>query len=289
MAIKNPEHHTVPIIPINPPEFRKTVKDSENSSYIYSSIHRIMLEDYKKAVIFDYHQKKVKGLLSLNLSHPTPAKLREESLLVLKKRPQIKDEKIISDFYKLGVISSDSISSIERFDPERLKPLDNYLKGKTVSTEPRNIELLAWLIDFEPRPYQYGVTYDITGEISAEEIKDVKKRAEPEKFGTKEIEKKETEISISPAKTTRIKRVQLTKYGIDIIILLITIFGGIGLSMRNASIEKGTTAYICTSKVAKRYHLNAKCHGLSNCKSEVGTTTIAEAKKLNRNLCEFER
>jgi hypothetical protein len=283
MAVKSTDYHTVPIIPINPMEFRKTVKDSENSDYIYLSIHRIMLDDYKKAVIFDYHQKKVKGLLSLNLSHPTPAKLREECLLILHSRSQEKDEKIIRDFFNFGVISDDYSSSIERFDPDKLRPLDKYLKEKTVSTEPRNIELLAWLIDFEPRPYLYGVTYGSTEEIPAEEIKDIKVKIEP-----KQREKEEIEIPPkSPIPTS--KRLVTNKYGIDIVILLIIIIGGIGLSMRNASIEQSTTAYICTSKVSKKYHLNAKCHGLNNCKSQIIQTTIAEAKEHEKTLCEIER
>ncbi|MXV14287.1 hypothetical protein [Hufsiella ginkgonis] len=35
----------------------------------------------------------------------------------------------------------------------------NFLKGKTKVSDDKNIELLAWLIDFEPRPYQYGENY----------------------------------------------------------------------------------------------------------------------------------
>lgn len=236
-----------------------------------------MLDDYKKAVISDYHQKKVKGLLSLNLSYSTPAKLRHECLLVLNARPQVKDEKIIRDFFSLGVISNDYSDRIERFDPEKLKPLDNYLKAKTVSTEPRNIELLAWLIDFEPRPYQYGVNYNLAEATPAEVVKDITEKPEPE----------ESETPPSYPATTR-KRVPLTKYGIDIMILFITVIGGVGLSMRNANIEKNTTAYICTSKVAKKYHMNAKCHGLNNCKSKIVSTTIAGAKERGKTLCEIE-
>jgi hypothetical protein len=283
MVVKRPDHHTVPIIPINPVEFRKTVKDSKNSDYIYLSIHRIMLEDYKKAVISSYHQKKVKRLLSLNLSHSTPAKLREECLLVLNSRPQEKDNKIIRDFFNSGNISNDYSSSIERFDPDKLRPLDKYLKGRTESTESKNIELLAWLIDFEPRPYQYGEVYDLTEEIPAEIIKGVKEEPKRE---TPKIQIPETSAT-SPS-TTR-KRVPLTQYGIDVIILLITLVGGIGLSMRNANIEKNTAAYICTSKVAKRYHLNAKCRGLKNCKSQIIPTTIATAKEREKTLCEIEQ
>ncbi len=242
-----------------------------------------MLEDYKKAVIADYHQKKVKGLLSLNLSHSTPANLREECRLVLNSRPQEKDEKIIRDFFNSGVISSDYRSSIERFDPDRLRPLDNFIKGRTISTEPTNIELLAWLINFEPRPYQYGVTYGPTVEIPAEEIKDNKE--EPKQ---KQAPKEETESPTKSSKRTS-NRVPISKYGIDVVVFLIVFVSGIGLSMRNASIERTTTAYICTSKVSKKYHLNAKCHGLNNCKKEIVSTTIAKAKDGGKTLCENER
>lgn len=282
MATKSAEHHAVPIIPINPPEFRETVKDSKNSGYIYLSIHRIMLDDYKKAVISDYHQKKVKGLLSLNLSHPTPAKLRDECLLVLHSRPKENDEKLIRDFFNLGVISNDYGPSIKRFDIDKLRPLLKFIKGQIEDTEPKNIELLAWLIDFEPRPYQYGVVYK-DDEEPPTPGKDLNEIKQPDKQDQKAPE------TPPPTSGNTSKRVPLTRYGIDIIVLLITIIGGVGLSMRNANIEKNTTAYICTSKVAKRYHLNAKCRGLKNCKSQIIPTTIATAKEREKTLCEIER
>lgn len=45
-----------------------------------------------------------------------------------------------------------SESAIRRFDPDKFKPLNNFLK-KGTNTDLKNIELLAWLIDFRPRPY----------------------------------------------------------------------------------------------------------------------------------------
>lgn len=240
-----------------------------------------MLDDYKKAVISDYHQKKVKGLLSVNLSYPTPAKLRDECLLVLHSRPKENDEKLIRDFFNLGVISNDYGPSIKRFDIDKLRPLLKFIKGQIEDTEPKNIELLAWLIDFEPRPYQYGVVYK-DAEEPPTPGKAIYEIAKPDKQ-----DQKAPETPPSSPATTR-KRVPLTKYGIDIIVLLITIIGGVGLSMRNANIEKNTTAYVCTSKVAKKYHLSNKCHGLNNCKSEITPTTIAKAKDAGKTLCEIE-
>ncbi|MGE9310792.1 hypothetical protein ACLOAU_04080 [Niabella sp. CJ426] len=43
-------------------------------------------------------------------------------------------------------------SRIKRFDIDKFKPLQNFLK-KPVNTREKNIELLAWLIDFKFRPY----------------------------------------------------------------------------------------------------------------------------------------
>ncbi|MBE9602280.1 hypothetical protein [Pedobacter sp. MC2016-24] len=288
IASKSIDHHAVPIIPINPSEFRKTIKYSENSGYIYLSIDRIMLDDYKKAVILDYHKKKDQRALSSNLVYPTCKKLKEECLAALRSRTLKKDEKIIRDFFNNGEESNDYSHSINRFDRDRFKPLDNFISGETNVRDERNIEILAWLIGFERRPYDYRVDYTTTpGEVN-EEIKEITaesepEESEPEKAKHEEIEKKEFVRLKQPG-----KRVPLTKYGIDIVIFLITIVGGIGLSMRNASIERSTTAYICTSKVAKKYHLNARCHGLNNCKSEIISTTIASAKDGGKTLCEIE-
>ena len=147
------------MIPTIPVEFRKTVKDSKNSDYIYLSIIWIMLEDYKKAVISNYHNKKEIGELSLNLSHPTPRKVKDECLIVLRSRTQKKDESFIRDFFNSGVESADYSHSITRFDVDKFRPLVKFLKGLIEDTDPRNVELLAWIIDFEPRPYKFGLDY----------------------------------------------------------------------------------------------------------------------------------
>ncbi|SDK40465.1 hypothetical protein SAMN04487898_10890 [Pedobacter sp. ok626] len=284
MATKSAEHHAVPIIPINPPEFRETVKDSENSGYIYLSIHRIMLDDYKKAVISDYHKKKDNDQLSSNLSRPTCKRLKEECLVALQSRTLKKDEKIIRDFFNNCNESNDYSSCIRKFERDKFKPLDNFISGETDVRDERNVEILAWLIGFNPRPYDYRIDYSsTTGHVDIEKIEDVKEKLEQDK-----LENEITEVTSLIFGNTS-KRVPLTKYGIDIIVLLITIIGGVGLSMRNANIEKNTTAYICTSKLAKKYHLSNKCHGLNNCKSEIISTTIASAKEREKTLCEIER
>ncbi|HEY9260965.1 hypothetical protein, partial [Chitinophaga sp.] len=46
------------------------------------------------------------------------------------------------------------------------RPLVNYLKGKSESTDEKNIELLAWLIDFPGRPWEMGKEISDYGDIT---------------------------------------------------------------------------------------------------------------------------
>ena len=240
-----------------------------------------MLEDYKKGVTACYRQKKVKGELSLNLSHPTPAKLREECLLVLNTRPQEKDEKIIRDFFNLGGVSSDYSHSIRRFDADRLRPLVNFLKDRIENPEPRNIELLAWLIDFEPRPYKFGTNYNSSPVFEEKEKIEVLLFSEDEVL-TDETKKQEQSIA-QPQQKKLTSRIKL-KRGIPTAVLIFLITGGICSYLYWQS----TKVYICNSRAAKKYHLNHNCPSLDNCKSEVISITLAEAKKDGRSLCGFE-
>ncbi len=48
---------------------------------------------------------------------------------------------------------------IQRCDTDKFRPLVNYLRGRSESTDEKNIELLAWLIDFPGRPWELGKTY----------------------------------------------------------------------------------------------------------------------------------
>jgi hypothetical protein len=46
------------------------------------------------------------------------------------------------------------IKAIEKCDVDRFRPLINYINKRTSDTADMNVELLAWLIDFKPRPFE---------------------------------------------------------------------------------------------------------------------------------------
>lgn len=127
-----------------------------------------MLEEYKKRVLLSYQKKKESHQLSGNLVTPSPGKLRDECLIVYGERFQQKDDEILRLFFKKDS-EGDYTKSIYNFNIDELRPLEKILKtGKIGRSYDRNISLLAWLINFEPRPYRF-VPPDTSGNYNNEE------------------------------------------------------------------------------------------------------------------------
>jgi hypothetical protein len=136
-----------------------------------------MFEAYRDKVFNTYKKKKNEDQLSLKLLRSTPANLRDECLLVLNTRYLKADESTLANFFGQKADAEGYSKIIRNFETSKFKPLDNYLKGITSFTDDKNIELLAWLIDFEPRPYKYRDIYskvdtDVTGR-STDSVADI--------------------------------------------------------------------------------------------------------------------
>jgi len=119
-----------------------------------------MFTNYVLRVIETYQLKKEKSELSLNLTEPTPSRLKSECMIVYLERFREKDNKTLRLFFQTTDDTTNYSSSIRNIDTDKFKPLCNFLKGRTSDTDAKNIELLSWLIDFEPRPYDYKNRYD---------------------------------------------------------------------------------------------------------------------------------
>lgn len=234
-----------------------------------------MLDDYKKAVISDYHYRKEKGLLSPVLTHPTPAQLRDECLLILNGCSQKKDEKIIKDFFNEGNDSNDYSASIRRFDADKLRPLVKFLKKQIEDTGDRNIELLAWLIDFEPRPYRYGTDYSIR-DNNGEEVKSSTPLPD-----SKELNDSGQE-SLKQSSTIKSDNRLILRKALPALIILILLSGGVYFYIDQRKV------YVCDRGTGKKYHLNSKCPALKNCDNSFVSTSITEAEKNGKTLCGFE-
>lgn len=112
-----------------------------------------MFADYIDSVFQNYHRQKAANALSLRLQHPTPANLKEECLVICNERFHRKDNNVLKTFFGQADDLKACLQAIRKCHIDKFRPLVNFLKQQTNSTEEKNIELLAWLIGFEPRPY----------------------------------------------------------------------------------------------------------------------------------------
>lgn len=115
--------------------------------------------DYQQLVMQAYERKKVNNTLPYGLMYLTPAKLRDECVKRCTKDVTRQDEKVIRDFCGDLNESRNCHVIIQRCDTDKFRPLVNYLKGKSENTDVKNIELLAWLIDFPGRPWELGKNF----------------------------------------------------------------------------------------------------------------------------------
>lgn len=111
-----------------------------------------MYKDYLDAIMKFYARKKAENDLPPRLLNPTPSKLRDECAAVFRTRFEKKDQPRLMSFFEVSE-GVDILKAIERFDIDKFRPLNNYLKEMTEKTDDKNVELLGWLINFPKRPY----------------------------------------------------------------------------------------------------------------------------------------
>lgn len=122
--------------------------------------------EYIKLVREAYKKKRASNEQPL-LVHSTPGKIRRECLNVYRERYHKKDEQTLRAFFGPAEPGRQFLQAISTFETDRFKPLDNYLKGITENTDDANLELLAWLIDFQHRPFSFDNNVILSEEESA--------------------------------------------------------------------------------------------------------------------------
>ncbi|MBS1662819.1 MAG: hypothetical protein JST68_17370 [Bacteroidetes bacterium] len=113
----------------------------------------MVFAEYQKRILDAYQEGEAAGGLHAYIARPSPAKLRELCESVYSDRYSKKDEQTIRTFFGKSDDKGSYLKAIEGFDIDRFKPLINLLKDPAIKTDEKNVELLAWLIDFKPRPF----------------------------------------------------------------------------------------------------------------------------------------
>lgn len=185
---------------------------------------------YRNLVFEDYQQKKLANTISLHLINPTPASIKSVCKTVCELRYDRKDKKGLILFFGKQEDKAGYLKAITRFETDKFKPLANFLKGKTLEPDEKNVELLAWLIDFDQRPYEFGKNYkkkESEGTAPQQEVEDVINEEEIEKKATVTTieDKRATEVSQMTSSAVPAKRNFAYKKAVGLAIILLLLVG----------------------------------------------------------------
>lgn len=125
-------------------------------------------ESIKKKYIKDKELNKLKN----DLYEVTRGNIRNVCIYLCDESLSVSDEKIIKNFFKLNS-ESDIRNSIKEYSIEGLRPICNFLKGKNESIQSIDaLELVALIIDFNPRPYKNYRNYQSNSNTNEESKQD---------------------------------------------------------------------------------------------------------------------
>ncbi|SDE46424.1 hypothetical protein [Cellulophaga baltica] len=109
-------------------------------------------ETYKEEILEKYKREKG-GLMKGFLTKPTRRQIREACLWLLDRRKSQNDGYILNRYFQFEEGAS-KFQRIQKIDADKFLPVVNFLKENTQNTSIENLELISWLIDFQPRPLQ---------------------------------------------------------------------------------------------------------------------------------------
>lgn len=112
-----------------------------------------MFTEYQEDVVRAYEQKKTTPGFSERLVKVTTAGVKAECADVCAKRYLRQDERALSRYFKELTDQQGYLDLINSKDADDFKSVYQFLNGKTTKPREEIIELSAWLIDFQPRPY----------------------------------------------------------------------------------------------------------------------------------------
>ena len=109
------------------------------------------IENYKKDVL-DMYESTSGGNMRHYLATPTPKNIRSACEELFYKGVANDDLYILQAFFKFKP-KDDFLKVIQNHDIDKFRPIQNFLNKKTKDTNTSNLNLIAWLINFEPRPH----------------------------------------------------------------------------------------------------------------------------------------
>ena len=159
---------------------------------------QLLFIDYTDLVLKAYIEKRESNRLSQLLMHPTAASIRQECLNVYNERNSRGvpvEENTLRAFFGVPPAGKNFGYIIERYNADKFRPLQSLIKGEIKNPAVITVELLAWLIDFNPRPL--GLAQKVLKNLNELPNTDIpitgstKIQEGSNNAGTNEVEKKE--------------------------------------------------------------------------------------------------
>ncbi|WP_454802895.1 hypothetical protein [Mucilaginibacter phyllosphaerae] len=114
---------------------------------------RMTENEYRELVMAAFDRAFKANRLSQELVLPTAGSLKAEAVKVCSKRFDTKDETVLGSFIKSEPGTASYFRAIKNCHYQIFRPLSDFLNDRSRGTTFKNIQLLAWLIDFKPRPF----------------------------------------------------------------------------------------------------------------------------------------
>lgn len=143
---------------------------------------------YKKAIKAKYEQEK-NGENWHFLLDPTPKKIRDLTLFVFEETHNENDLKTFQNFIGFA-FETTKIQKIKE-EIDKFRPLVTFLKGKTELADSTSADMLAVILDFNPRPYRNFIKKNTSATNIIEKVNSEVKKESLDNFNSEEEKKEE--------------------------------------------------------------------------------------------------
>jgi len=142
-----------------------------------------MFEEYKQLVISHYLEILQSDDPSINLKDPTPANLKKECLdIYLSRYNAESDSRILKDFFGKPDQNGSYANAIDTFTTANFRPVQQLMLKTDKDSSGRVVELLAWLTDYQPRPFRFDTFRKPTENPGPPKNPEPPKKPEPPKI-----------------------------------------------------------------------------------------------------------
>jgi hypothetical protein len=132
---------------------------------------------YKQLVTDAFRKKQQEASHESWLMKPTRRRIRQRCVDLAEHGLEPNDEAALRSYFDRETGDTDGITLLRKSGPEDFKTLENFCAKTDIQTHEKNVELLAWLINFPQRPVTVYKTMNQGENASAENTAEEEKAA----------------------------------------------------------------------------------------------------------------